>query len=276
MAILSLTYMSHALWRSVPVQVILPTDKFSPAGELPPRRKFKTLYLLHGLMGCSTDWMTSTRIKRWAQERNLAVVMPSGDNSWYVDQPASHNRYGEFLGRELLEITRRSFPLSERREDTFIGGLSMGGYGALLCGLTYPDAFGAIIGLSSATDMLNPSLLKLDREIPYYESIFGDLEKAAASDLNPSVLIKKLGSLKKAQPGLALPRVYLACGTEDPLLPCSRDLRGQLAQNGFDVAYEEGPGGHNWDFWDEYIRRALDWLPLDGAHDGLNSGNVGL
>ena len=125
MALIQMNYLSKALFRTVPVQIILPADKISFETmdyRMEKGKKFKTLYLLHGLLGNYTDWVSGTRIQRWAEEKDLAVVMPSGDNAFYVNSVTPNNDYGEFVGKELVEITRRMFPLSEKREDTFIGG----------------------------------------------------------------------------------------------------------------------------------------------------------
>ena len=270
MALIQVNYVSNALQRTVPLQVILPVDKLTPDGKLPAEKKFKTLYLLHGFLGNYTDWVSGTRIQRWAEERDLCVVMPSGDNAFYVDRPATANNYGAFIGQELVEVTRRMFPLSRKREDTFIGGLSMGGFGAMRNGLKYHDTFGAIISFSGVLELLNvePSSVsqRIDRE--FGEGLFGDLENAILSDKNPIWLAKELAG------GKNLPDIYIACGTEDPLLPHSRNFRDLLLENGFCVTYEEGPGGHEWDFWDTYIKKAIDWLPLDDLSRGINSGNV--
>ena len=269
MALIQVNYVSSVLERTVPLQVILPVDKLTPDGKLLPDKKFKTLYLLHGYWGNYTDWISGTRIQRWAEERNLAVVMPSGDNGFYVDRPATKNCYGKFIGEELVEVTRRMFPLSRKREDTFIGGLSMGGYGAVRNGLKYHETFSAIISFSGVLQMYEAMDNGSNQaDIPFMEGIFGDLKKAVDSDVNPSFLVKELAHKQN------LPNVYLACGTEDFLLSHSRGFRDLLKENGFDVSYEEGPGDHNWDFWDTYIKKALEWLPLDEGAQGLNSGNV--
>ena len=269
MALIQVNFVSAALQRTVPVQVILPVDKLTPDGKLPPKKKFKTLYLLHGYLGNYTDWVSGTRIQRWAEERDLAVVMPSGDNAFYVDRPATGNCYGQFIGRELVEMTRRMFPLSCKREDTFIGGLSMGGFGAMRNGLKYHNTFGAIISFSGVLELLKSDVTNPKRvNTEFEEGLFGDLEKAVNSDKNPIWLANKLAGKK------GLPKIYIACGTEDSLLPHSRNFRELLEANGFHVTYEEGPGGHEWDFWDTYIKKALDWLPLDDVSRGINSGNV--
>ena len=275
MALIQINYVSGALQRTVPVQVILPVDKLTPEGTLPPEKKFKTLYLLHGFLGNYTDWVSGTRIQRWAEERDLCVVMPSGDNAFYVDRPETGNHYGRFIGEELVEITRRMFPLSRKREDTFIGGLSMGGYGAIRNGLKYYETFGCIVSFSGVLQPFE-SLEKVpaDYDLSFEEGIFGDLKAAAVSDKNPTWLVHALAGKKLADPTLEFPKAYIACGTEDHLIDHSRAFSKLLSSKGFQVTYEEGPGGHEWDFWDTYIKKALDWLPLDAASRGIHSGNV--
>lgn len=276
MAVIQLNYVSNALQRTVPVQVILPVDKLTPDGKLPAPKKFKTLYLLHGYLGNYTDWLSGTRIQRWAEERDLAVVMPSGDNSFYVDRPATGNCYGKFISQELVEVTRRMFPLSHRREDTYIGGLSMGGYGALRNGLANPKTFGAVISLSGASPIFgDPKMLEKQPQdadaIAFGTAVFGPMPQALYSEHNLWVLIQKLA---KKLPASRWPRLYIACGTEDGLLPVNRLLHDCLEKNGILVTYREAPGNHNWDFWDDQIKQVIDWLPLDECSQGINSGNV--
>jgi len=74
-----------------------------------------------------------------------------------------------------------------------------------------------------------------------------------------------------------LPKIYMACGVEDSLLEPNRDFRDWLQASGVDVTYEEGPGAHEWDFWNRYIKKVIDCLPLEeDAGAGVNSGNVGI
>lgn len=276
MALIQVNFMSHALMRTVPVNVILPVDKFVVQGRTPRKdAPFKTLYLLHGVFGNYTDWVSGTCIQRWAEEKDLAVVMPSGDNMFYVDQPEAHNFYGEFIGRELVEITRRMFPLSHRREDTYIAGLSMGGYGALRNGLKYHETFGCIAGLSGANIIERLESYKEDAKSfleskSYVESAFGPIDKIKGSDKDLSWLAERAASDGEKVP------IYIACGTQDSLLELNRNLRDMLVSLGYSVTYEEGPGGHDWDFWNRYIKKVVDWLPLGEAASGINSGNVSL
>ena len=123
MALLQINLLSRSLMRTVPVTVVLPVDKMTDFNApLLPEKKYPTLYLLHGIFGSTLDWLSGTCIERYATEHDLCVVMPSGDNSFYVDRPGANQNYGEFVGQELVELTRRMLPLSRERKDTFIGG----------------------------------------------------------------------------------------------------------------------------------------------------------
>lgn len=274
MAIIQCNFNSRSLMRTVPVQVVLPTDKIVFPGQPEPEEKpLKTLYLLHGIFGNYTDWVSGTRIQNWAQDRDLCVVMPSGDNSFYVDNRKTSALYGSFISKDLVEFTRRSFPLSRRREDTFIGGLSMGGFGAIVNGLQHPETFGHIVGLSAAL-VLNEQNLNAEytdflmTNRGYYESVFGDLGKVLGGENDYTALAEKQAGREDK------PRFYLACGTEDDLIAPNRVFRDKLRDLGYDVTWHESAGGHDWVFWDEYILKAMEWLPLGAAVQGVSSGHV--
>ena len=263
MALIQVNYMSKALFRIVPLSVILPVDRFDAdtnrylMDQMTDRdhrdhaHKFKTLYLLHGLLGNYTDWVSQTRIQKWAEEKNLAVVMPSGDNAFYFKSRTPWNDYETFIGEELPAMTRRMFPLSDKREDTFIAGLSMGGYGALRNGIVFSDTFSHVAGLSSALHIFDD----LSEEANL--GLFDNLEEASRTNLNPKIAAGEMFSA-----GKAVPRFYMACGRQDDLLPANIDFRDFLRENGADVTWDEEDAGHDWDFWDSQIRKVLEWLPL--------------
>ena len=254
MALIQVNYMSKALFRIVPLQVILPVDRFDAGKNQYMRNgehKYKTLYLLHGLLGNYTDWVSQTRIQKWAEEKNLAVVMPSGDNAFYFKSRTPWDDYETFIGEELPEITRRMFPLSDKREDTFIAGLSMGGYGALRNGIVFSDQFSHVAGLSSALHLFDD----LSEEANL--GLFENLEKASKTNLNHKVAAREMFGKKKE-----IPRFYMACGRQDDLLKANMDFRDFLIENGADVTWDEADAGHDWDFWDSQIRKVLEWLPI--------------
>ncbi|MBP5294368.1 MAG: acetylesterase [Lachnospiraceae bacterium] len=255
MALIQVNYLSQALFRIVPLNVILPVDRFDADTNRylnGKEHKYKTLYLLHGLLGNYTDWVSQTRIQKWAEEKNLAVVMPSGDNAFYLNSGTPWNDYGTFIGKELVEITRRMFPLSEKREDTFIAGLSMGGFGAIRNGIVYSETFSHVAGLSSAVHIFEDVSEEADN------GLFGNKEAASKTDRNPRVAVEEMLSARRP-----VPKFYLACGTQDDLMPSNLEFRDFLQEKGIEVLWDEEDCGHDWDFWDSQIRKVLDWLPLE-------------
>ncbi len=265
MALIQVNYMSQALFRIVPVNVILPADRFDAGNNCyinGKDRKYKTLYLLHGLLGNYTDWVIQTRILKWAEEKNLAVVMPSGDNSFYFNSRTPWNDYGTFIGKEIVEVTRRIFPLSEKREDTFIAGLSMGGFGAIRNGIVYSDNFSHVAGLSSAIHIFE------DTSEEANIGLFDNLQAASKTNMNPYVAAEEMMSS-----GRPVPKFYMACGTRDDLMPANIAFRDFLKNKGIDVTWDEEEYGHDWDFWDLQIKKILEWLPLDGVYNGSENHN---
>ena len=275
MALGTINIFSKHLRRTVTFNVIIPADKMVFGHEQTQKKEkvkpYKTLYLLHGIFGNYTDWVSGTRIQAWAQDRNCAVVMPSGYNKFYVDNELSGEYYSKFIGEELVEITRKMFNLSHKREDTFIAGLSMGGYGALVNGLKYHKTFGYIAALSAAVHMEHFVNVKEDAENEILSrseltSIFGDLDKLMGSDKDYKYFARNIKSKK--------PMIFMACGTEDHLLEYNRIFRDYLLNLNYDVTYFESTGGHDWIFWDTYILKVLEWLPLDKKVEAISSGNV--
>ena len=257
MATLEVSFFSHCLQRNVSFSAIVPIeDKLSTEKST----GFKTLYLLHGLGGNHKDWLANTMLAIWARGRNLAIIMPSAENKAYVDNVHTKERFGEFIGVELVEFTRALFSLSNKREDTFIGGLSMGGYGAMRNGLKYHETFGSIISLSGALAVeflpfSNEDDPRPNRRRSFLEGVFGNLDAVAGSDMDSKALAKAL--LDK---GAKFPEIYIACGTEDELLPQNRLYHNFFNEHNITHKYIEDAGGHEWPFWDKYIKKSLDWL----------------
>ncbi|MCR8659743.1 alpha/beta hydrolase [Paenibacillus endoradicis] len=262
MAHLTISFFSKRLNRDVTINALLPVDgsdkpDYSSTSLQPP---LKSLYLLNGLTGNHTDWVSYTRIRKLANLHNIAVFMPGGENHFYVDDEEREEYYGQFVGEELVEFTRQCFPLSHKREDTYIGGLSMGGYGAVRNGLKYAKRFGAIIGLSSALlpyriANAKPGFEYRTFKFPYLQRVFGDLSQLFGSDKDPEALIKQLRHKKEI-----IPHIFLSCGTEDFLIDMNRRYHQFLLDEAVEHTYIEKPGAHTWEYWDEGIEDALNWI----------------
>ena len=267
MAVFEINLYSNSLHRQTQITAILPVEELDIPG-FPKRdmtKPFRSLYLLHGFSGSHGDWLRGSRIEELSMLHNIAVFCPSGENSFYLDDTMRDALYERYICSELVDFTRRVFPISQERKDTAVGGLSMGGYGAIHSGLKYPDVFGSIIALSSAliTDGLELIVQQTDNLIAppsYYIHTFGKPETVRGGDADPKALAKKL-----LEAGRTLPNLYMACGTEDFLVTENRSLDAALCELGFPHIYEEGPGIHSWAFWDAYIERALIWF------DGLEA-----
>ena len=256
MAFFEIDFKSKTLKRSVQFNVILPVEKY--------KGPYPTLYLLHGLTDNRHGWIHNTRIRMWAEEMGLAVVMPSGDNSFYMDilvKDGCLGDYGEYIGNELVNITREMFPLSNKREDTFIGGLSMGGFGACRNGLKYSDVFSKVAVLSGALHFYEYSRewVETNGNILGEARNFGNIDDTINSDRNPRYLIKQI----KEDDSRCFPDFYIACGLQDHLLESNRSIAQALKDAGANVFYEDGEGIHDWIFWDEYIQYVLKWLNIN-------------
>ncbi len=258
MAFIRTDFFSDALGMCAQMNVILPeTLRDDPAYGF--GKPYPVLYLLHGMGNDHTEWMRMTSIERYARDYRLAVIMPSTNLGWYTDMYYGYD-YFSFIAEELPEICNRFFPnISRAREDTFVAGLSMGGYGALKCALAKPARYSRAASLSGATDMA-----LLQREAPdeegrdYWESVFGPLEDFPGSGNDIHALAEKL-----AASGVEKPEIYMWCGEQDDLKMCSDSTAALLGSLGYKVDYTTGEGTHEWKYWDEQIEKVLAWLPLE-------------
>ena len=241
---------------------VLPNDvpDFMKQGNPHYSRPTKTLYLLHGVSGNDADWENNGIAEDLSLEYNLAVIMPTAGNNFYLNREATGCQYQDFTGRELIDFTRRTFGLSSKKEDTLIGGLSMGGYGAMHTALAYPDTFFGAICLSSALIIHEITGMKEGEansiaNYAYYREVFGELSSLDQTEVNPEIQYLRL--LEK---GKEIPYLYMAIGTEDFLYTNNQITRKFFEEHGAAIKYDEGPGSHTWEFWNPYICKGLDWL----------------
>ena len=246
------TIMQHANFSFVlPNDVAMEEVKDLRHYDRPP----KTLILLHGLTGTDTDWLFGGVAQEMAVQYNLAVFMPTTGNNFYLDRGYRGGNWGSYVGEEFPAYIRMVFGHAKKREDTLIGGLSMGGYGALHTAMAFPETFSGCIALSSALRIHHFAAGSNDGIMPtaMLRSIFGDLAALEHSDKNPEVQVRQLKAA-----GKPLPKLYLACGTEDGLIEANREFDAFLTAEGVEHTFEEGPGKHNWTFWNEYLPKGLE------------------
>lgn len=249
MALIELKFFSQMLGMQSEVYVVVPQK--STKGEIGVNGKsedkaYKCLYLLHGLSDDHTIWMRRTSIERYATEYGVCVVMPCGARSFYTDMKYGM-KYFSYITEELPAVIGEFLKVSTKREDTYIAGLSMGGYGALKAALKRPDVYCAVAGLSSVADIrcggFDETLVPVfgeNIEIPDDEDLFYLAEKTNASPMKP--------------------KVFMGVGTEDFLYADNAKLRAHFEKLDYDFTYRESPGVHGWGFWDEYIQYVLAWM----------------
>ncbi len=249
MAYIQLHVFSSSLGMQTEVAVIIPqkgtVGEIGIAGQANVQQ-YKTLYLLHGLSDDHSIWLRRTSIERYATEYGICVVMPFGGRSFYTDQK-NGEKYYTYIAKELPALISEFFNVSPKREDRFIAGNSMGGYGALKIALKNGNDFGAAAGLSSVANIRSArwkehleNLLGKENYLPDSEDLFA-LTKEKESDPNK-------------------PRLYMCCGTEDWLYKDNQELRKHLESLDFDYTYEESAGAHCWEYWDAQIQRVLEWM----------------
>ena len=250
MALIDCDFYSETLGMPASVIVILPRQ----SGPELRGTRHPVLTLLHGLSDDHTVWLRQTAIERYAVAHGLAVVMPNVHRSFCADMKAGPH-YWTFLSEELPEVTRDFFPLSQKREQNFVAGLSMGGYGAFKLALRRPDMFAAAASLSGVMDaaaMFHEEGEDWHRELA---TIFGSADELRGGGADLFALATNVAASKTR------PKLYQCCGASDPLLEENRRFRSHAKRLKLPLTYREGPGGHTWEYWDTMIERVVKWLP---------------
>lgn len=246
--LIKLNFRSNKLQKSTNVNIVMPEP------HAISDKPYKVLWLLHGLSDDESIWVRQTSIERYATEYNIAVIMPDIDRSWYTDT-AYDSMYFSYLTEELPKACFDMFAcLSQKRENNIIGGLSMGGYGALKASLTCPEKYGACISLSGALDITRKNMYCNVNE---WRSIF-NFELKNPCELEGTVHDLFYLATKDKNDGKAFPKIYMWCGTEDSLIVASDQFSAHLNELGVSHTYETSEGNHSWPWWDKHIVSGLN------------------
>lgn len=251
MALIKCDFFSETLSLSTSLTVIMPQE---PLKE-PKNKKYPTLYLLHGFSDDHTIWTRRTSIERYVEDMGIAVVMPQVDHSYYTDM-AYGKKYWTFLTEELPHVARSLFNLSDKREDNFVAGLSMGGYGAMKWALRYPDKFAAAASLSGSLDVADRVKAMPAERKGGFQHVFGEQDiQGTENDL--MWLIKEGDKSDQLKPLL-----YQSCGTEDFLYDDNLRFNELCSSLSYNLTSEFDAGAHEWSYWDRKIQDVLRWLPV--------------
>jgi len=252
MALVTCDFFSESLEVGCSMTVVLPQptkEQIGVEAGAIPRTDFPVLYLLHGLSDDHTTWLRYTSVERYAAAAGHAVVMPAVGRSFYANE-RSGGRYWDFISTELPQVVQNFFRVAQRPEDTYVAGLSMGGYGAMKLALTHPERYAAAASLSGALDL--DELSSRPERVDLFQRIFGDT-------IGPT---DDLFAMLAAADGSALPRLHLSTGTEDApgLVKGNRRFVAELTEAGADVTSDFRPGEHVWQLWDDLLPEVIDWM----------------
>lgn len=250
MALISINHHTKTLGKHHSFKVILPEEdaQYNTGKEVP---LLKSVMILHGLSNDDTVYTRYTNIERFANEAHIAVIMPSADHSFYLNMAHGHSYYDYIL--EVHDYARQILPLSKKREDNFIAGHSMGGYGTIKAAFTEGDRFQKACFMSSAANFQN--LLDYDWFDFSGSAIIGDRESIEGTEFDLKFLVKRALAEE-----YTVPELYMMCGTEDVLYPDNLEFKAFLEEKGIPLKYEDGPGDHDWDYWNTGIEKAIQWF----------------
>lgn len=256
MAFFECKFFSESLGMCVSVNVVLPQPTLNQIGLRGVGRpeEAPVMYLLHGLSDDETIWIRRTSVERYATQYGLALIMPNVQRSFYADMVYGQ-KFWTYISEELPQTMQSFFRFSTRPEDTYVAGLSMGGYGAFKLAFNHPERFAAAASLSGA---LSPEFLKLHLTDggAEFRNIFGESSGIPGS-IN-DLYAQSTRCVKEKKP---LPKLFQTCGKEDGLY--EENLRFKAHLESLDVAftYDEESGMHEWGYWDRKIQQVIRWLP---------------
>ena len=263
MSVFEGTIFSKALNKDTHLTVIIPHDTRQHHGvraSLKPgiqKHDFPhTMILLHGYTDCDSTWVRRTSLERYAELYDMAIIMPDGESSFYNNMVYGANFF-DYITQELPVLASEMFNVATDPENLYIGGLSMGGYGALLAALTYPEKYSGCAAFSSGADIKGIVKTALEGA---GNTVSQGLDVAAKAIFgNPPVIPDTSDLYWLAQRVNHPLRVYMTCGKQDFLYDSNTRLRDVLKKNpNVELQWEEWDGVHEWGFWDVSIQKFFE------------------
>ena len=252
MAFINFCFKSALLGKAVNLNAVIPQCSWNQEyryGETANKR-YPVIFLLHGLSDDYNAWMRYSSIERYANEYNVAVIMPDGGRSFYTDA-ANGFPYWSFISEELPAVAAEMFPISLKREDCFAAGLSMGGYGALKLALRTPERFAAAAALSPVVDL--ERRFNAPESAPWRRELENIFVSPVEAEKNGNDLFTLARDAVAA--GKPLPRLISFCGTDDFMIEDNRKFNTFMKKLDCPEFHSfEYPGNHNWKFWDTHIQ----------------------
>ncbi|GHV11559.1 esterase [Spirochaetia bacterium] len=278
MAVLTGTFYSHVLKKDVNIDVILPQYKTGiPGIDIRKKQpvfagKHPVLYFYHGHTSNHGSTIRLTSIERYALRYGLAVVFPSTHLSAFTNMEHG-SQYGDYLTGELPEIMHSLFPLSDKREENFVAGISNGAVAAYRYGLSRPDIFSAIgcisgISISRIHERVGMNLYGPAVPVTREDSMgkrqrhmcFGD------GSIKDTIHDTRYLAEKIIKEGLPVPRIYHSSGDDDEanyaISRADREFFLSFPGNPFDYTFSGGKGAHVWEYFEPHVEKFIDWLKL--------------
>lgn len=209
--------------------------------------------LLHGVYGSAWSWAMGTGVHLQALQMitnneipQMIIAMPSdglwGDGSGYL--PHNGFDFEKWIAEDIPAALKETIPGVSPSSPLFIGGLSMGGFGALRIGVKYGNLFKGISAHSSITCLEQMKL--------FVEEDLNQYAQQTKTDEDVFETIKKYRR--------QLPPLRFDCGTDDLLIKHNRKLHQLLTENGIKHLYQENPGEHGWPYWEKHIGDSLSFF----------------
>lgn len=289
MSFARINFYSQCLNQRIEVTVILPEYPLQRAEvsdfkeKYPAEMKFPAVYLLNGFTGDYTDWFTMIPTEAYACETGLACVIPSGLNTWY-ENVDSNMKMRTFIAEELPAYVEAVFPISPDPRHRYITGISMGGRGAAMLGLLYPDNYRAVGCLSAPLSLEglydSPEDLAGDR-LRIVESLtkcgvrgggetdfYAAAERAAARDCGARSAAMALEKSETASG--AMPEMLYIIGESDPLFAYEYEkLQRFVQEKHLPVIIKSEPGkGHEFALWIPASHEVMQWFSgMEGSYE---------